>query len=180
MFDLINLTYNQVTRNLQLSVIKLLVSNKIIKICILEVQFIHHVITCSYFNKVTNKSLPSFLGYVVGSDRRLGPNGWAPSWPSWSLQPPQKRSDSSTPENLVTRRALFIKTLFRMSKCKFSREEMLKLLKEDKILGDDVAQLVDMSFIKSPEKNPELIMDCFILALDQLGYRLGFELLEYV
>ena len=55
---------------------------------------------------------------------------------------------------------------------------MLKLLKEDKILGDDVAQLVDMSFIKSPEKNPELIMDCFILALDQLGYRLGFELLE--
>ena len=57
---------------------------------------------------------------------------------------------------------------------------MLKLLKEDKILGDDVAQLVDMSFIKSPEKNPELIMDCFILALDQLGYRLGFELLEYV
>ena len=55
---------------------------------------------------------------------------------------------------------------------------MLKLLKEDKILGDDVAQLVDMSFIKSPEKNPELIMDCFILALDQLGYRLGFKLLD--
>jgi len=27
-----------------------------------------------------------------------------------------------------------------------------------------------MSFIKTPEKNPELIMDCFILALGHLGY----------
>jgi len=54
---------------------------------------------------------------------------------------------------------------------KFSREDMLTLLKDDKILGEDVAQLVDMSFIKTPEKNPELIMDCYILALGQLGYR---------
>jgi len=53
---------------------------------------------------------------------------------------------------------------------KFSREDMLTLLKDDKILGEDVAQLVDMSFIKTPEKNPELIMDCYILALGQLGY----------
>ena len=50
---------------------------------------------------------------------------------------------------------------------------MLQILKEDKILGEDVSQLVDMSFIKNPEKNPELIMDCYILALGQLGYRLG-------
>jgi len=57
-----------------------------------------------------------------------------------------------------------------MSSVKFSREEMLTMLRDDKILGDDMAQLVDMSFIKSPEKNPELIMDCFILALGQLGY----------
>ena len=62
---------------------------------------------------------------------------------------------------------------FRMAKSRFSREEMLQILKEDKILGEDVSQLVDMSFIKNPEKNPELIMDCYILALGQLGYRIG-------
>merc|ERR1711962_689796 len=58
----------------------------------------------------------------------------------------------------------------RMSATKFTRDDMLRLLREDKILGEDVAQLVDMNFLKCPEKNPELIMDCFILALGQLGY----------
>ena len=57
-----------------------------------------------------------------------------------------------------------------MQMTRFKPKDMLLLIRNDRLLGDELAQIIDIDFFKNPEKYPQLLLDFFLLMLEKIGY----------
>jgi len=54
---------------------------------------------------------------------------------------------------------------------KFKRQELRDYLVAERVFGDAVAYAVDLDFLKDPKSNPDLVVECYRVALEKLGYK---------